>query len=89
MPLALLDAPWRGDGRIVMLEPRRLAARGGGGGGWPGCSARRWAARWAIARGWIARSSAATRIEVVTEGLLVRRLLGDPGFERRGRGHFR
>ena len=27
VPLALLDAPWRGDGRIVMLEPRRLAAR--------------------------------------------------------------
>ncbi len=27
VPLALLDAPWRGDDRIVMLEPRRLAAR--------------------------------------------------------------
>ncbi len=27
VPLALLDAPWRSDGRIVMLEPRRLAAR--------------------------------------------------------------
>lgn len=27
VPLALLDAPWRGDGRIVMLEPRRLATR--------------------------------------------------------------
>jgi ATP-dependent helicase HrpB len=27
VPLALLDAPWRGDGRIVMLEPRRIAAR--------------------------------------------------------------
>ena len=26
-PLALLDAPWRGDGRILMLEPRRLATR--------------------------------------------------------------
>jgi ATP-dependent helicase HrpB len=26
-PLALLDAPWRGDGRILLLEPRRLAAR--------------------------------------------------------------
>ena len=29
VPLALLDADWRGDGRIVMLEPRRLAARAG------------------------------------------------------------
>ena len=27
VPLALLDAPWRGDGMIVLLEPRRLAAR--------------------------------------------------------------
>jgi ATP-dependent helicase HrpB len=28
VPLALLAAPWRGDGRIVMLEPRRLAEIG-------------------------------------------------------------
>src|SRR3954469_7163606 len=27
VPLALLDAPWRGDGRVLMLEPRRLAPR--------------------------------------------------------------
>ena len=27
VPLALLDEPWRGDGRIVVLEPRRLATR--------------------------------------------------------------
>ena len=27
VPLALLGARWRGDGRIIMLEPRRLAAR--------------------------------------------------------------
>src|SRR5690554_6051701 len=27
VPLALLDAPWAGTGRIVLLEPRRLAAR--------------------------------------------------------------
>ncbi|WP_346432838.1 hypothetical protein [Breoghania sp.] len=27
MPLALLDAPWRDDGRILVLEPRRLATR--------------------------------------------------------------
>ena len=30
VPLALLDAPWRGDGRIVMLEPRRLGDAGRG-----------------------------------------------------------
>ena len=27
VPLALLDAPWLGDGTIMLLEPRRLAAR--------------------------------------------------------------
>ncbi len=27
VPLALLDATWRGDGKIIVLEPRRLAAR--------------------------------------------------------------
>ncbi len=27
VPLALMDAAWRGDGRILVLEPRRLAAR--------------------------------------------------------------
>ncbi|HEV7415528.1 MAG TPA: ATP-dependent helicase HrpB, partial [Tianweitania sediminis] len=27
IPLALLDAPWRGEGTILLLEPRRLAAR--------------------------------------------------------------
>jgi ATP-dependent helicase HrpB len=27
VPLALLDAAWLGDAKIVMLEPRRLAAR--------------------------------------------------------------
>src|SRR5947199_9745309 len=27
VPLAVLDAPWRGDGRILMLEPRRVATR--------------------------------------------------------------
>jgi ATP-dependent helicase HrpB len=80
VPLALLDVPWRGDGRIVMLEPRRLAARAA-------------AARMAAMRGEAvgatvgyrtrldAAVSAATRIEVVTEGLLVRRLQSDPGLE--------
>ncbi len=80
VPLALLDAPWRGDGRIMVLEPRRLAARAA-------------ATRMAFLRdeavgqavGYRTRLdsavSAATRIEVVTEGLLVRRLLSDPGLD--------
>ncbi len=77
VPLALLDAPWRGDGRILVLEPRRLAARAA-------------AARMAHLLGepvgervgYRTRLDTAvsdrTRIEVVTEGLLVRRLHGDP-----------
>lgn len=77
VPLALMDAPWRGDGRILMLEPRRLAARaaaqrmssllGEEVGGLVGYRTRLDAA-----------ISARTRIEVVTEGLMVRRLLADP-----------
>ena len=80
VPLALLDRPWRGDGRILVLEPRRLAAR---------AAAARMAALLGEAVGGTAgyrtrldaAVSAATRIEVVTEGLLVRRLQSDPGLE--------
>ncbi|MBY4641129.1 ATP-dependent helicase HrpB [Gluconacetobacter entanii] len=80
VPLALLAAPWRGDGRIVMLEPRRLAAR---------AAARRMADLIGEEPGGLigyrtrldGASSPATRIEVVTEGLLVRRLLSDPTLE--------
>lgn len=35
VPLRLLDEPWLGDGRIVMLEPRRLAARAAAAHGEP------------------------------------------------------
>jgi ATP-dependent helicase HrpB len=78
VPLALLAASWRGDGKIVMLEPRRLAAR---------AAATRMASLIGEPAGQTigyrtrldSAVSAATRIEVVTEGLLVRRLLGDPG----------
>ena len=80
VPLALLDAPWRGDDAILMLEPRRLATRAA-------------AARMAALRGEAVGTtvgyrtrldgavSEATRIEVVTEGLLIRRLHTDPGLE--------
>ena len=80
LPLALLNTPWRGDDRIVMLEPRRLAARAAAG---------RMAALLGEPVGRTvgyrtrldAAISPATRIEVVTEGLLVRRLQSDPGLE--------
>jgi ATP-dependent helicase HrpB len=80
VPLALLDAPWRGDGRIIMLEPRRLAAR---------AAATRMAGFLGEAAGQTigyrtrldSAVSFATRVEVVTEGLLVRRLQRDPGLD--------
>jgi ATP-dependent helicase HrpB len=80
VPLALLDAPWLGGGRIVMLEPRRLATR---------AAASRMAALIGEPVGRTvgfrtrleAAVSADTRIEVLTEGLLVRRLQSDPGLE--------
>jgi ATP-dependent helicase HrpB len=80
VPLALLDAPWRGDGRILMLEPRRLATR---------AAAARMAALLGEAAGATvgyrtrldAAVSPTTRIEVVTEGLLIRRLHSDPGLD--------
>jgi len=80
VPLALLDAAWRGDGRILVLEPRRLAAR---------AAAVRMASLLHEPAGQTvgyrtrldSAVSAATRVEVVTEGLLVRRLHGDPTLE--------
>jgi ATP-dependent helicase HrpB len=79
VPLALLAAPWRDPtARILVLEPRRVAAR---------AAARRMAALLGETVGATvgvrtrldAVVSSATRIEVVTEGLLVRRLQSDPG----------
>jgi len=80
VPLALLDARWRGDGRIVMLEPRRLAAR---------AVAERMAATLGETAGGRVgfrtrletRVGPATRIEVVTEGVLTRMLQRDPALE--------
>jgi ATP-dependent helicase HrpB len=77
IPLALLDEPWLDDRRIVMLEPRRLATR---------AAARRMAetTRSEVGElvGYQTRDErhigAATRIEVVTEGVLTRRLQNDP-----------
>jgi ATP-dependent helicase HrpB len=80
VPLALLDQPWRGDGKIIVVEPRRLAAR---------AAARRMAQMLGQAVGETVgyrvrldtKISAATRIEVVTDGLFLRRLQNDPGLD--------
>jgi ATP-dependent helicase HrpB len=77
VPLALLDEAWLKGKRIVMLEPRRLAAR---------AAATRMAdtigEQVGETIGYTVRLerkvSARTRIEVVTEGILTRRLQNDP-----------
>lgn len=77
VPLALLDSPWLAGKSILMLEPRRLAAT----------NAARYMARLlgeavGVTVGYAIRFerkiSRATRIEVVTEGILTRRLQTDP-----------
>ncbi|MFA5957198.1 ATP-dependent helicase HrpB [Hyphomicrobium sp.] len=77
VPLALLDQPWRGDRKILVLEPRRIAAR---------AAAERMAAsvgsRLGEDIGLRARLNSKTgprvAVEVVTEGVFTRMILDDP-----------
>jgi ATP-dependent helicase HrpB len=77
VPPALLDAGLVGDGQIVVVEPRRVAAR---------AAARRIASERGVAVGdevgyvvrFDRRAGRGTRIVVVTEGVLLRRLQDDP-----------
>ncbi len=80
VPLALLDAEWARGGKLILLEPRRLAARAA-------------ASRMAVTLGeqvgdtvglrmrLESRVSAKTRIEVVTEGVFARMILDDPALD--------
>ncbi|MDB5369706.1 MAG: ATP-dependent helicase HrpB [Roseomonas sp.] len=80
VPLMLRHEPWAAGQKILVLEPRRVAAR---------AAARRMASLLGeevggtvgLATRLDRAISAATRIEVVTEGLLVRRLQSDPGLD--------
>ena len=77
VPLALLDAAWLGAGKILVLEPRRIAARGAAErmsktvgdklGGMIGLRARL-----------ASKVGPLTRIEVITEGVFTRMILDDP-----------
>jgi ATP-dependent helicase HrpB len=77
VPLALLDAPWVKGKKIIVLEPRRIAAR---------ASAERMAHTMGERVGetvgyrvrFGSKVSRATRIEVVTEGIFSRQILDDP-----------
>src|SRR5450432_2728208 len=80
VPLVLAEEPWAKGKKIIVLEPRRLAARAA-------------ATRMAMTLGqqvgetvgyrvrFGSKISRATRIEVVTEGVFTRRVLEDPGLE--------
>ena len=80
VPLALLDQPWLGEGRILVLEPRRLAAR---------AAADRMARTLNQETGETvgyrtrlqSRVGPRTRIEVITEGVFTRMILDDPALE--------
>ena len=80
VPLALLDAEWLGDRKILLLEPRRLAAR---------AAAERMAQTLGETAGDTvgyrtrlqSRIGPKTRIEVITEGVFTRMILDDPGLE--------
>ena len=80
VPLALLDEPWAAGGKLILLEPRRLAAR---------AAAQRMAQtlgepvgeRVGLRVRLESRVSARTRIEVVTEGVFARMILDDPALD--------
>ena len=80
VPLALLEERWLRDGRIVMLEPRRLAALAAAS-----YMARLLGEPVGATVGYRVRLdtrvSAQTRIEVVTEGVLGRMLVEDPALD--------
>ncbi len=80
IPLALMEEPWAKGGRLIVLEPRRLAAR---------AAAARMAATLSEKVGGTiglrvrlqSLVSARTRIEVVTEGVFARMILDDPALD--------
>jgi len=80
VPIALLQADWRGDKKILMLEPRRVAARAAAT-----FMAKQLGENVGETVGYRIRFenkiSAKTKIEVVTEGILTRMIQDDPGLE--------
>ncbi|MEM8540700.1 MAG: ATP-dependent helicase HrpB [Pseudomonadota bacterium] len=80
VPLALLDQPWLGNNKIILLQPRRLAAR---------TAARRMASslgekvgdRVGYRMRFDTKVSEATKIEIVTEGVFQRMISDDPALD--------
>lgn len=77
VPLALMDAPWAAGRKILMLEPRRLAARAAARH-MAGLLGEKAGGRVGYRTRLDIRVSPATRVEVVTEGILTRMLQHDP-----------
>ncbi len=83
VPLALLNEPWLADKKILMLEPRRIAAKS---------AAHRMASLLNESAGQTVgyrmrldtKVTRSTRIEVITEGILTRMLQNDPSLEKVG-----
>ncbi len=83
VPPSIVGQPWMTHDKVIMLEPRRVAAR---------AAARRIAAERGEEIGhsiglrtrFDTRVSKATQVEVVTEGVLTRMLLTDPGLSGYG-----
>lgn len=80
VPLVLMDEPWAGNKKILVLEPRRIAAR---------AAAERMAATLGEKVGdtvglrvrFGSKVSKRTRVEVVTEGVFTRLILDDPSLD--------
>jgi ATP-dependent helicase HrpB len=80
VPLVLLDEPWAANKKVLLLEPRRLAAR---------AAAARMAATLGEDTGHTvglrvrfgSKISKRTRIEVITEGVFTRLVLDDPSLD--------
>ena len=78
VPLSLLEEQWARDGRLIVLEPRRLAARAAAAR-MSGQLGERVGQTIGLRVRFETKVSAATRIEVVTEGVFARMILDDPG----------
>jgi ATP-dependent helicase HrpB len=80
VPLALMDEDWAEDRKILVLEPRRIAAH---------AAAERMAQslsevvgeRIGLRARMVSKSGPRTRVEVVTEGVFTRMILEDPGLD--------
>ncbi|MFY0990225.1 ATP-dependent helicase HrpB [Halomonas sp. C05BenzN] len=80
VPLALLEAPWAAEGRLLLLEPRRVAARLAAGFMAESLGEKVGETVGYRMRG-ESRTGPATRLEVVTQGVLTRMLQEDPLLE--------